>query len=176
MVSEKSADRPPASLDELVLSWFRGGAERSARQNNPATKPLRAEVSGPLSGPEEVHYLLSTTIIAKEDAVGKMARLLVELSDHAARDGRENGVLQCAVNQSPDDPTCFIVLERFQTQEAMTTHQKSSVYQKFIREAQPLLEKPFGVFLCKEREGKVSQGYYPFGPAGEGGRDDMIYR
>lgn len=129
---------------------------------------MSKEISGPLSRTmAEAHYLFSTTIVARKEAANEMAELLGRLSTYAAESGEEVGLLSCAVNQSPDDPACFIMFERFSGPDAMKNHQKGEAYQNFIRSAEPLLEKPFGVHICKEVGGKVSLAYHPFGPAGK---------
>jgi quinol monooxygenase YgiN len=167
----------PKTLDEVVRGWFSpasrdGEAAKSAIDAEAGGKLLSSAISGPqASTVAAAHYLLSTTIVARKDAAGAMASLLVELSASAADGGPERGLLHCAVNQSPDDPACFIVFERFSGPQAMTEHQQGEVYQKFIRAAQPLLEKPLGVYICKEIGGKISLAYHPFGPAGTFGLD-----
>jgi quinol monooxygenase YgiN len=178
MLADKPMEKAPASLDELIRNWFVSttGGKAGGRAARERTELMSSAVSGPLTGPDDVHFILSTTIIVKPDAVPTMSKLLKDLSEHAEMNSGESGVLQCAVNQSPEDPAYFIVVERFDSRTSMTKHQKSAAYQQFIREAQPILEKPFGLHLCKERSGQLSPGYYPFGPSGEGGRDDMILR
>jgi hypothetical protein len=69
-----------------------------------------------------------------------------------------------------------MLIEVFQTQLAMVEYQKESLYQSFLRQLQPLMEEPLGVHLSKERKGKILSSFYPYGPGGEGGRDDMVYR
>lgn len=172
---DRSQANAPSTIDELVRSWFRPLGQRK-RENAGQPELLSSEIHGPCSGPDEVHYLLSTRIVAREGDVRKMADLLRELSRAALANSAESGVLQCAVNQCPDEPELFLVLERFVSRMAMDKHQKGPAYQKFVREAQPLLAEPFGVHICKEMGGRISQSYYPFGPGGEGGRDDMIMR
>jgi quinol monooxygenase YgiN len=178
MLADKPAEKAPSSLDELVRNWFVSKTSRKPAQSSAGerTELMSSAISGPMSGPEDVHFLLSTTIVVKREAAVTMSRLLKDLTEYAEVHSEENGVLQFAANQSPEDPTCFMVVERFVNRASMIKYQKTSAYQQFIREAQPLLEKPFGLHLCKERAGKLSSGYYPFGPAGEGGRDDMILR
>ncbi len=125
---------------------------------------------GPSDG--EWRYILSTTVVANAGSEARMAALLANLNGTA----NACGVLTRAVNQDPDSRDTFLVLERFTSQNDMTRYQRSEKYQAFIRDAQPLLAKPMGVYLCKEQDGKITPGYYPFGPCGEGGRDDMIFR
>lgn len=158
----------PSSIDELVRGWFTPGGWPGRRQDSSPRKDfLSSSVSGPSAATTGVaHYLLSTTIVARSDKASVMAELLRELQENASECGPDEGPLVCAVNQSPEDPNVFIVFERFSSSESMTKHQKGSLYQKFIRECQPLLEKPFGVHICKEVDGKVSMAYHPFGPAG----------
>jgi quinol monooxygenase YgiN len=178
MLADKPMEKAPAALDELIRNWFvsKTSGKDGGRAARERTEVMSSAVSGPLTGPDDVHFILSTTIIVKPDAAQAMSKLLKDLSEHAELNRGESGVLQCAVNQSPEDPACFIVVERFDGRVSMTKHQQSAAYQNFIREAQPILQKPFGLHLCKERAGQLSPGYYPFGPSGEGGRDDMILR
>lgn len=167
-VAARDERAAPSSIDELVLSWFSSGT----RPGRKGGKKQRDEtLSEPISGPTSAstgaaHYLLSTTIIARSDKAREMAELLKELKEAADKCIPEEGPLVCAVNQSPDDHAVFIVFERFSGSDVMTAYQKGPVYQKFIRGCQPLLERPFGVHICKEIDGKVSLAYHPFGPAG----------
>lgn len=160
----------PKSLDEVVRGWFsssRVGRSSAGVKPESNEEMLSSEISGPQAASDtEAHYLLSTTIVARKESAAAMSALLQELSDAAAAAGPDEGLLNCAVNQSPDDPACFLLFERFKGPASMTKHQKGEVYQNFIRSAQPLLEKPFGMHICKEIGGKISLAYHPFGPAG----------
>jgi quinol monooxygenase YgiN len=161
------------ALDQVVRGWFSspssGKGRNESTSNSKVEEPplLSSEISGPLAASDaEAHYLLSTTIVARRESAVAMSVLLAKFSTSAAKADPADGVLGCAVNQSDDDPACFILFERFRGPAAMTKHQKGEVYQMFIRSAQPLLEKPFGMHLCKEIGGKISLSYHPFGPAG----------
>ena len=35
--------------------------------------------------------------------------------------------------------------------------------------------EPMGLYMVNERSGKMGEAVHPFGPGGEGGRDDAIY-
>lgn len=155
------------TIDELVVSLWRRVT------GNRGPEPLSAPVRSIGISDGKMRYLLSTTIIAKEGQEQEISSLLSSLQDTA--DAHE-GVVSRAVNQDPDDPCMFLVLEHFSNQESMARFQQLEEYQTFVRDVQPLLEKPMGVYLCKEMDGKISHGYYPFGPGGEGGRDDMVFR
>lgn len=163
----------PKALDEVVRGWFsRGETRKSGKSSGKAgasagEELLSSEISGPQAASEtEAHYLLSTTVVARAECAADMASLLKEFSTAASACIPDEGLLACAVNQSPDDPGCFLLFERFRGPAAMTKYQKGAVYQNFIRSAQPLLEKPFGMHICKEIGGKISLSYHPFGPAG----------
>lgn len=163
----------PKALDEVVRGWFsRGETRKSGKSSGKSSsgageERLSSEISGPQAASEtEAHYLLSTTVVARKECAADMAALLKEFSTAAAACIPDEGLLACAVNQSPDEPECFLLFERFRGPEAMTKYQKGPVYQNFIRSAQPLLEKPFGMHICKEIGGKISLAYHPFGPAG----------
>lgn len=85
-------------------------------------------------------------------------------------------VLNFVVNQDPSDPVYFQVIQRFPGPSGMVAHQSGPAYGAFVRAAQPLLAESLGVYLCKESDGKIGQALYPWGPKGEGGRDDMVVR
>lgn len=163
----------PKALDEVVRGWFSRGQTRDSgksqgnRGSSAGGELLSSEISGPQAASEiEAHYLLSTTVVARKECAADMAALLKEFSTAASACIPDDGLLACAVNQSPDEPECFLLFERFRGPAAMTKYQKGPVYQNFIRSAQPLLEKPFGMHICKEIGGKISLSYHPFGPAG----------
>lgn len=115
----------------------------------------------------EAHYLFSTTIITLPESASAMAALLATLAADSAALSDDESPLTSSVNQSPDDACCFLVFDRFKGADAMQAYQKAAPYQAFIKAAQPLCEKPFGVHICKEVGGKVSMAYHPFGPAGK---------
>lgn len=85
-------------------------------------------------------------------------------------------MLNFVVNQDPADPAYFQVIQRFPGPTGMVAHQSGAAYSAFVRAAQPLLAESLGVYLCKESGGKIGQALYPWGPKGEGGRDDMVVR
>lgn len=169
--SERGDDETIGSFDELFTSIWRrvsGGGDAKGGARGALSSP----VSSFGSSGDAWRYVLSTTVIAKKGSERDMARLLSGLQGAAD----ENGVLSRAVNEDPEEAGVFLVLEHFADQSAMTRYQRSDQYQAFVRDVQPLLEKPMGVYLCKERNGQITHGYYPFGPGGEGGRDDMVFR
>jgi hypothetical protein len=45
----------------------------------------------------------------------------------------------------------------------------------FTSKAEDLIEEPMGLYLVNERSGRMTEPVYPFGPSGEGGRDDAVY-
>ncbi len=166
------------------VAWKQPGANETVTAFHEMLNNLWRRVSGQSEEEEEViqtpftsigtsegswRFLLSTTIIAKEGTEKQMAKLLQSLEPVA----KENQLLFRAVNQDPEERSVFLVVEHFGDQGTMTKYQQTKEYQAFIREVQTILEKPMGVHICKERDGQISSGYYPFGPSGEGGRDDM---
>lgn len=173
-------------LFKQFIDKLRGGSSKSA-----ASEPLCTPIesfnlrsftadgvdSEEEDGPTEMdtwHIILTTRIETHpaEDSVIAMRQLLKGLMGTARE---AEGILTHAVNEDPAQPENFIVLERFANERAMTTYQKSDAFQAFLRECQPLLAKPLGMHVCKEFKGQITAAHYPFGPPGEGGRDDMIY-
>ena len=79
------------------------------------------------------------------------------------------------LDQDSEDRTNFLVLQRFTSVQAMSKHQNAAAFKDFTADAAILLAEPLGLYATNEREGALSEPVYPFGPAGEGGRDDAIY-
>eukprot|EP00168_Porphyra_purpurea_P012574 TRINITY_DN3337_c0_g1_i2.p1 TRINITY_DN3337_c0_g1~~TRINITY_DN3337_c0_g1_i2.p1 ORF type:complete len:194 (+),score=59.09 TRINITY_DN3337_c0_g1_i2:235-816(+) len=121
-------------------------------------------------------YIMTMKVVAKPDSARQMAALLHRyLTDTNEAEVPQN-VLNFVVNQDPSDPAYFQVIQRFPGPTGMVAHQSGASYSAFVRSAQPLLAESLGVYLCKESGGKIGQALYPWGPKGEGGRDDMVYR
>ncbi|KAG5178278.1 hypothetical protein JKP88DRAFT_201766 [Tribonema minus] len=118
--------------------------------------------------------MLSTSIRVKEGAEGPMRNLLEELSAEA-RGAHASTVATMAVNQDPEDRRAFFVLQRFPSMRAMSSFQTSAAFKSFTTASEALLEEPMGLYLVNERSGKMTEPVYPFGPGGEGGRDDAVY-
>jgi len=51
----------------------------------------------------------------------------------------------------------------------------SALHLFFLQSGRELLLQPLGLYVTNERKGKFTEPNYPFGPGGEGGRDDAIY-
>lgn len=49
------------------------------------------------------------------------------------------------------------------------------VHNTFRQGAEVCVVEPMGLYLVNERSGKLGEPVHPFGPGGEGGRDDAVY-
>lgn len=121
-------------------------------------------------------YIMTMKVVAKKDSARAMAALLHRYWTATTEAEVPKSVLNFVVNQDPADPAYFQVIQRFPGPTGMVAHQSGAAYSAFVRAAQPLLAESLGVYLCKESGGKIGQALYPWGPKGEGGRDDMVYR
>eukprot|EP00188_Purpureofilum_apyrenoidigerum_P001648 Plantae.Rhodophyta-Purpureofilum_apyrenoidigerum.ctg19329.p1 GENE.Plantae.Rhodophyta-Purpureofilum_apyrenoidigerum.ctg19329~~Plantae.Rhodophyta-Purpureofilum_apyrenoidigerum.ctg19329.p1 ORF type:complete len:209 (-),score=42.00 Plantae.Rhodophyta-Purpureofilum_apyrenoidigerum.ctg19329:166-792(-) len=119
--------------------------------------------------------ILTTSIQAKQGDDKEMIRLLKTLQDKTLELEVPHTCRSIAINRDPEDSCAFQMVELLNGIKGMTMHQKSEHYQAFIRTVQPLLANSLGVHVCRVRNGRISDGLYPYGPAGEGGRDDMVY-
>ncbi|CAM9587937.1 unnamed protein product [Ectocarpus fasciculatus] len=118
--------------------------------------------------------VLSTSIKAKKGREGTLRNLLESLVEETV-DSQKDLVFTCTVNQDPEDRTAFFMLQRFPSPEAMSSYQNTDTFQAFTDGAEECIAEPMGLYMVNERSGKLGEPVHPFGPGGEGGRDDAIY-
>ncbi|CAB1118911.1 unnamed protein product [Ectocarpus sp. CCAP 1310/34] len=118
--------------------------------------------------------VLSTSIKAKKGREGTLRNLLESLVKETV-DNQKDLVFTCTVNQDPEDRTAFFMLQRFPSPEAMSNYQNTDTFQSFTDGAEECIAEPMGLYMVNERSGKLGEPVHPFGPGGEGGRDDAIY-
>lgn len=86
-----------------------------------------------------------------------------------------SGVLTATATQNPQDPGDFVIFIRYVSMQHMSNHQSGSGFKESLEKMEDLLERPIGLYLVEERLGEIGMARHPFGPGGEGGRDDAIY-
>eukprot|EP00752_Nemacystus_decipiens_P004635 g4229.t1 len=118
--------------------------------------------------------VLSTSIKARKGREGTLRNLLESLVNDTV-EYQKDLVFTCTVNQDPEDRTAFFMLQRFPSPEAMSTYQNTDTFQAFTDGAEECIAQPMGLYMVNERSGKLGEPVHPFGPGGEGGRDDAIY-
>lgn len=118
--------------------------------------------------------ILSADIHAKQGHGNDVHRHLRALKEEALAMDRKK-VLSVYVSQDPEDTTRFLLTERFSSLRALKEYQATSIFNDFFETTKDLMERPVGLHIAHDREGKFSAGLYPYGPPGEGGRDDMSY-
>ncbi|GAB0495574.1 hypothetical protein MMPV_009459 [Pyropia vietnamensis] len=178
-----------SSIDNLLGGLFNLGGKNKVDSNASADVPVDdASVPELLSGEVSTidmrsgqqagggQYIMTMKVVAKEESARAMAALLYRYQTTTTAEEVPKSVLNFVVNQDPADPAYFQVIQRFPGPSGMVAHQSGPAYSAFVRAAQPLLAESLGVYLCKESDGKIGQALYPWGPKGEGGRDDMVYR
>lgn len=119
------------------------------------------------------HIILNMTIVIRPENESEFVQLLRKLETFA---NEREEMLNFSINQNPEERNVFFVMERYRSKVDMMEYQKQDEYRLFMRNIQPFLKESIGIYICKEKDGKISHNYYPFGPAGEGGRDDMPVR
>jgi len=102
----------------------------------------------------------------------RLARQVARLVEGARDDG---AVLTATATQSEEDPCDFMVLLRYKSMHQMREHQTRGSFKDVLERMEPQLERPIGLYLIDEQLGQAGMARYPFGPGGEGGRDDAIY-
>ena len=73
----------------------------------------------------------------------------------------------------------FVLTIRFRSESSdgleMSKHHSSLPFLTLTERARDTLAKPARLYLTAQRDGMLHESRYPFGPGGEGGRDDAIY-
>jgi quinol monooxygenase YgiN len=162
---------------EVIRLLGKGGSDGQGSGGSSASSPaLQMEISSLSNGARisPTGIMLSTSIVAKAGQEGAMRRslekLVAETLPLQAAD-----VYTMAVNQDTEDARYFMMLQRFPSYQSMARHQNSPPFKAFTSAAESLVDKPMGLYMVNERNGKMSEPVYPMGPGGEGGRDDAIY-
>ncbi|KAG5180164.1 hypothetical protein JKP88DRAFT_279864 [Tribonema minus] len=188
VASTNGADVPAAfgaglatgALELLRSLGYLSDEEKAEQQKNRNSDeerklpPLQMEISSLSFASSPTGVMLSTSICAREGCELAMRTLLETLA-------RETGSAQrdlvgtMAVNQDPGERRSFFMLQRFPSIQAMSRHQTSAPFKAFTDAAEALIEEPMGLYLVNERSGRMTEPVYPFGPGGEGGRDDAVF-
>ncbi|CEM38607.1 unnamed protein product [Vitrella brassicaformis CCMP3155] len=81
------------------------------------------------------------------------------------------------VNQDPRGRLDFIIVERFADIPHLIRHQNEPAFKSFVAALQDddCLEEPINLHIVGDADGQVQINRYPFGPGGEGGRDDALF-
>ena len=151
--------------------------EDAAAQLAKAAPPLRMELSSAnflVQGVAKQGIMLTTQITATPGNGYKLARKL-EAFAKATIEEQGELVSTCAVNQDPDGKEDFMMLQRFKSIECMIEHQNSVLFKVFTIGSEDILAGPMRLYAMTEEYGQLGESRYPFGPGGEGGRDDAIY-
>mmetsp|Transcript_4721 Transcript_4721/g.12160 ORF Transcript_4721/g.12160 Transcript_4721/m.12160 type:complete len:297 (-) Transcript_4721:915-1805(-) len=141
-------------------------------------KSLRPAVPPPLRLGEFVvdddNALVSSLEVATTaDGAAHVARLLERYYAQAT------DVQHLLITQP--SPTVFTVLAKFASRDdvdvavALRDHQTSEAFLTLVEQARPFLAAPIAIYLVNQKEGQLGNARHPFGPGGEGGRDDAIY-
>ncbi|GJQ11922.1 hypothetical protein GpartN1_g3713.t1 [Galdieria partita] len=125
---------------------------------------------------EEDRWILSSRIVCNPESLLSARQIIHKFLQESRSKDYPKRLSSISCHEDPDVPGVFILVEVFQTQLAMVEYQKENLYQSFLRQLQPLMKEPLGIHLSRERNGKILSSLYPYGPGGEGGRDDMVYR
>jgi len=108
-------------------------------------------------------------ISGAEKVMAAKVTKLVEQSD------QDPLVMTATATQNKDDPNDFMVLIRYESMQHMQDHQTAEPFKKALQAMESQLDRPIGLYLVDEQGGEVGMARHPFGPGGEGGRDDAIY-
>ena len=68
-----------------------------------------------------------------------------------------------------------MLLQRFRDELSLRKFQNTDEFKAFASGSKLVCDGPIGLYMTNERNGKLGQPVHPFGPGGEGGRDDAIY-
>jgi len=108
-------------------------------------------------------------------AAGSESRLARQVGKFIAAARTDPLVTTATASQNKEDPCDFVVLLRYANMAKMADHQTGRSFKDTMEAMEPQLERPIGLYLIDENLGEVGMARHPFGPGGEGGRDDAIY-
>jgi len=102
----------------------------------------------------------------------RVAEQIARLVDSARTDGT---ALTATASQNRENPSDFTIFLRYANANKMTAHQTSAGFKDALARIEKHLERPIGLYVMDEQLGQLGMARHPFGPGGEGGRDDAIY-
>lgn len=108
-------------------------------------------------------------------SAGSEKKLARQVNKFVTAARSNNMVTTATAAQSKEDPCDFMLLLRYPSMDAMKKHQESAGFKDLLERMEPQLAKPIGLYLMDEQNGQLGMPRHPFGPGGEGGRDDAIY-
>lgn len=108
-------------------------------------------------------------------SAGSENKLARQVNKFVAAARSSDQVTTATATQNKEDPCDFMLLLRYPSMEAMKKHQESEGFKDLLERMEPQLAKPIGLYLMDEQNGQLGMPRHPFGPGGEGGRDDAIY-
>jgi quinol monooxygenase YgiN len=108
-------------------------------------------------------------------SAGSEKKLARQVNKFIAAARTDKMVTTATAQQNAEDPCDFMLLLRYPSMPAMKAHQESAGFKDILGKMEPQLAKPIGLYLMDEQNGILGMPRHPFGPGGEGGRDDAIY-
>jgi quinol monooxygenase YgiN len=170
--------KTPNFFGSMFSKLYKLGNELMGKKEAVSTESLHEGYLSSLDFEEQEddRWILSSRIVCKPQSLQSARQIIRKFVQESRGKEFPKRLVSISCHEDPDNPGVFMLIEVFQTQLAMVEYQKESLYQSFLRQLQPLMEEPLGVHLSKERKGKILSSFYPYGPGGEGGRDDMVYR
>lgn len=124
-----------------------------------------------LSQDDEDAVISTLQIVADKDSVRQVRALLEAYFDESIED--------TTIVQS--GKTVFDVTTRFKCPDpndslvALREHHVSDAFLQLTEGCRAHLAIPIAIYVVTQRDGKLGNPRHPFGPGGEGGRDDAIY-
>lgn len=108
-------------------------------------------------------------------APGSERRLARQVAKLVASARADPLLMTATASQNKEDPCDFVVFLRYRNMGKMSEHQAGPGFKDLLEGMEPQLERGIGLYLADESMGQIGMARHPFGPGGEGGRDDAIY-
>merc|ERR1719343_1342454 len=160
-------------LTDFVTEAVEEAQDLFGQGSNSALAPMEVSSLGMAEDGLSRSGLLQT--MSLRAAAGSESRLARQVGKLVAAARTDPLVTTATASQNKEDPCDFVVLLRYANMAKMATHQKGRSFKDTMEAMQPQLEQPIGLYLIDENLGEVGMARHPFGPGGEGGRDDAIY-
>ncbi|GMH48641.1 hypothetical protein TrLO_g3480 [Triparma laevis f. longispina] len=174
----------PSSLSALSSLLF-GPFQTLSTLNSPSADELGYENF--LNDPPISCMIDSSTLVTSQNSIlitysltskpqfgHKLSSALKDLN--LSTENGVEGMMKSYINQgSGDFINEFSIQQTFRDQDSLRAFQNDLPFRLFTSRIENLTEGGIGIYMVNVRNGKMGTPVHPFGPGGEGGREDAIY-
>ncbi|GLJ05666.1 hypothetical protein SUGI_0022620 [Cryptomeria japonica] len=119
-------------------------------------------------------FLMSSTLVAKEEDKDKVAELCHSITEWAKEKQKDkaSGIQQFGCFPDLYSNNTYHFMERYRSFQHIVNVRSSTEHTKFMNDVRPLLTQPIALAVYEYQDGQIGAMLNPIGPKGEGGLDD----